>query len=130
MVVFVLAVPMILSLLGVQGSNSEFSLQLNRAHCNLRQKLRSSLLNQVFPLLSTNYNNATPTASCISPALSNSAMVAKRIRGGDGQLQALPPIALNSNDSTLKQAYGWLAISCKTGHRQMSSHGLSPESIP
>lgn len=110
--VFLLVVPMVFLQLGEQVRNSTFYLRLYLAHRNLHQQLLSALANQDLPALSPNPTNATQKPMRALPALGSSTRVAQLIRAMDLQLQALPPVPLDLNDSTVKQVYqtltkGW-----------------------
>lgn len=94
-----LVVPMVFLQLGEQARDSSFYLRLYRAHYNLQQQLLSALANQDLPVLNPNPTNASPRPLRQLPALGSSARVAELIHALDIQVQALPPIPLNMNDS-------------------------------
>ena len=106
--VFLLVVPMVFLQLGEQVRNSTFYLQLYLAHRNLHQQLLSALANQDLPALSPNPTDANQRPMRTLPALGSSARVAQLIRAMDLQVQALPPVPLDLNDSTVNQVYHML----------------------
>jgi hypothetical protein len=110
--VFWLVVPMVFLQLGEQARNSGFYLRLYLAHRNLYQQLLSALANQDLPALSPNASNTNQKPMRPLPVLGSSARVAELIRATDLQVQALPPVPLHLNDSTVNQVYqtltkGW-----------------------
>ncbi len=101
--VFLLVVPMVFLQLGEQVRNSSYYLKLYLAHRNLNQQLLSALANQDLPLMNPNPTNANQMAMRVVPPLSTSTRVAELIRVIDLQLQVLPPVPLNMDDSTVSQ---------------------------
>lgn len=106
--VFLLVVPMVFLQLGEQVRNSTFYLRLYLAHRNLHQQLLSALANQDLPAFSPNPSNANQKPMRTLPVLGSSARVAELIRAMDLQVQALPPVPLDLNDSTVNQVYHML----------------------
>lgn len=105
---FLLVVPMVFLQLGEQVRNSSFYLRLYLAHRNLHQQLLSALANQALPAFSPNPSNANQKPMRTLPVLGSSARVAELIRAMDLQVQALPPVPLELNDSTVSQVYHML----------------------
>jgi hypothetical protein len=110
---FVLVVAMLFLQLGQQERNTNIYLQLYLAHRNLIQELKSAIANQDLPILSRESRQANQTALDALPKLTDSGKVALLIRRIDLQLQSLPPIPIDLNDSTVKSIYGWLSIRVK-----------------
>lgn len=107
--VFLLVVPMLSLQLGEQVRNTSLYLQLYLAHHNLHQQMLSALANQDLPALSAEPTPTKGMALRMVPPLTTSAAVAQLIRGIDAQMQSLPPVPLNFNDSTVTRVYGWLS---------------------
>ena len=105
---FLLVVSMVFLQLGEQVRNSNFYLRLYLAHRNLHQQLLSALANQDLPALSPNPSQANQRLMRAAPALGSSSKVAELIRAMDLQVQALPPVPLDLNDSTVSQVYHML----------------------
>lgn len=106
--VFLLVVPMVFLQLGEQVRNSTFYLRLYLAHRNLHQQLLSALANQDLPALSPNPSMANQRPMRAPPPLGSSARVAQLIRAVDHQVQGLPPVPMDLNDSTVSQVYHML----------------------
>lgn len=106
--VCLLIVPMLSLQLGEQVRNTSLYLQLYLAHHNLHQQLLSALANQDLPVLRADPTNAKGIVMREVPALTTSARVAELIRGIDAQIQFLPPVPLDFNDSTVTRVYRWL----------------------
>jgi len=110
---FLLVVAMLFLQLGQQERNTNIYLQLYLAHRNLIQEFKSAVANQDLPILSRELSQANQTALDALPKLTDSGKVALLIRRIDLQLQSLPPIPIDLNDSTVKSLYGWLSIRMK-----------------
>ena len=106
--VFLLVVPMVFLQLGEQARNSNFYLRLYLAHRNLHQQLLSALANQDLPTLSPNPSQANQRPMGALPTLESSARVAQLIQAVDLHVQALPPVSMDLNDSTVSQVYHML----------------------
>lgn len=108
---FLLVVPMLFLQLGEQVRNTPIFFQLYLTHRNLIQQLQSALANQDLPVFQVNPGDAQAMDQKILPGLSDPGKVALLIRRLDHQLQALPAVPLNFNDSTVIHVYGWLSSS-------------------
>jgi hypothetical protein len=111
--IFLLVVAMLFLQLGQQERNTNIYLQLYLAHRNLIQELRSAVANQDLPILGRESSEDNQATLGVLPKLTDSGKVALLIRRIDQQLQSLPPIPINLNDSTAKTIYGWLSIRIK-----------------
>lgn len=110
---FLLVVPMLFLQLGEQVRNTPIYYQLYLAHRNLIQQLQSALANQDLPVFNANPAETNKTTANVVPELTDPGKVAQLIRRLDSQLQTLPQIPLNLNDSTIIHVYSFLSSSWK-----------------
>jgi hypothetical protein len=86
--------------------------QLYRWHRDLQQQVASALANQDRPVFQLQAGpdpqRENGKAMPLAPPLSDSDQVALLIRAVDAQLQSLPPLPVNLDESAVRQMFGWM----------------------
>lgn len=99
--------------LGQEVRNTSRLLQLYLWHRDLQQQLTSALANQDRPVFflraALKPEQGARSGSHSIPRLSDSVQVAMLIRAVDIQLQSLPPLSVNLDESAVKKMFGWMS---------------------
>jgi hypothetical protein len=99
--------------LGQEVRNTGRLFQLYLWHRDLQQQVVSALANQDRPVFLLRFA-PKPAKSMgntmrLAPPLSDSDQVAMLIRAVDAQLQSLPPLSVNLDESALRKMFGWMS---------------------
>ncbi|MFN9623142.1 MAG: hypothetical protein ACK587_09980 [Cyanobacteriota bacterium] len=99
--------------LGQEVRNTGRLFQLYRWHRDLQQQVASALANQDRPgfLLQAaqKLQREKGKSVLLAPPLSDSDQVAMLIRAVDAQLQSLPPLPVNLDESAVRKMFGWMS---------------------
>lgn len=98
---------------GQEFRNTSRTFQLYLWHRDLQQQVASALANQDRPAFrlqaAFKQETAQRNGAHSAPLLSDSAQVARLIRGIDEQLQSLPPLSVNLDESAVKKIFDWIS---------------------